>query len=197
MYMIFDPSLCVHVIHYELMAKTERLPEEECVYLRGLVGAARNTRAASLVARGWSLAAIGDAFTPPKTRSTVKSWITSSSISSSSSASHSTIVTAERSRPVPRPGVDRTGEVYVPRRERRVYDPRVPVISQEDKKKIKELAPVARRYRARANPSGIFAKSNDELTAIAIELYTRGVSIRELASTAGVTYRAMARRVGR
>jgi hypothetical protein len=198
MYMIFDPSLCVHVIHYESMAKTERLPEEECVYLRGLSGAARNKRAAALVARGWSLAAIGDAFTPPKTRSTIKSWITSSSSSSSRSRSDSTLVTAERSRPVPHPGADpASAAAYVPRRERRVYNPRVPVISQEEKKKIQELAPIARRYRARANPNGIFARSNDELTAISIDLYTRGVSIRELATTAGVTYRAMARRVGR
>lgn len=70
-------------------------------------------------------------------------------------------------------------------------------MSQDEKRKIRELAPVARRYRARANPSGVFARANDDLTAIAVDLYNRGASIRELAVAAGVTYRAMARRVGR
>ena len=182
------------------MSKTERLPEDECVYLRGLSGVARNQRAASLVANGWSLAALGDAFTPPKTRSTIKSWIKSSS----SSSAHSTITAAQSStslplypqRPVPRPQSN-TDPSRPQRRERRVYDPKAPLMPEDAKKRIREIAPTARRYRARVNPEGIFARSNAELTQIAVDLHSRGVSIRELAVTAGVTYRAMARRVGK
>jgi hypothetical protein len=51
-------------------------------------------------------------------------------------------------------------------------------------------------YRARANPSGKYAIANNELTSLCKDLYQRGASIKELALAAGVTYRAMARRVG-
>lgn len=195
------------------MLKTERLPDEECVYLRGLSGALRARRVAELASAGWSLAAIGDAFDPPKTRSTVKSWITrltpdlpssDSSDSSNSDSSETLLVTAESSRPVPLPGQSSPSSAAAAvqvkvtgRRERRVFDPRSPIMTPDERRKIKELAPIARRYRARANPSGIFARANDELTVITLDLYSRGASVRELAQAAGVTYRAMARRLGR
>ena len=144
------------------MSKTERLPEDECVYLRGLSGVARNQRAAALVANGWSLAALGDAFTPPKTRSTIKSWIKSFT---SYSSAYSTITAAQSStslppylpRPVPRPQSN-TDPSRPQRRERRVYDPRAPLMPEDAKKRIREIAPIARRYRARVNPEGIFAR---------------------------------------
>jgi lambda repressor-like predicted transcriptional regulator len=189
------------------MLKTERLPDEECVYLRELSGAARSRRAAELASAGWSLAAIGDAFDPPKTRSTVKSWITRLTPTldspSSSDSSETLLATAESSRSVPLPGQSLpaparpTAARDTGRRERRVFDPRSPIMTPDERRKIKELAPYARRYRARANPNGIFARANDELTAISLDLYSRGASVRELAQAAGVTYRAMARRLGR
>jgi len=189
------------------MLKTERLPDEECVYLRGLSGALRARRVAELASAGWSLAAIGDAFDPPRTRSTVKSWITRLTPdlpSSDSDSSETLLVTAESSRPVPLPGQSSPSSAgaavqvkVTGRRERRVFDPRSPIMTPDERRKIKELAPIARRYRARANPSGIFARANDELTVITQDLYSRGASVRELAQAAGVTYRAMARRLGR
>jgi lambda repressor-like predicted transcriptional regulator len=39
--------------------------------------------------------------------------------------------------------------------------------------------------------------ANDELTELCASLHRSGVSVRELSQAAGVTYRAMARRLGR
>jgi hypothetical protein len=61
--------------------------------------------------------------------------------------------------------------------------------------RIHYLAPLARRYRARSNPHGLYAQANDELTRLCRRLYGEGVGIRELSVTAEVTYNAMKRRI--
>lgn len=68
-------------------------------------------------------------------------------------------------------------------------------LEPDERSRISSLAPVARRYRARANPRGEIALSNAELTEICTRAHSRGVSIPELAAAAGVTYKAMERRV--
>jgi hypothetical protein len=78
-----------------------------------------------------------------------------------------------------------------------MYDTEAPVLSKSVHNRIAKIAPVARRYRSKANPNGVYREANDELTSIVKEQYARGVSIRELCLAAGVTYRAMARRLGR
>ena len=98
--------------------------------------------------------------------------------SSSSSSSALLIRTAERSN----------------RRERRVFTHRT--LDTATRAKISDLAPLARRYRARANPYGAYAVANEELTVICKDLFESGTTVRELAEAAGVTYRAMARRLG-
>jgi hypothetical protein len=81
------------------------------------------------------------------------------------------------------------------RREQREYDPSRPRISSATRNEIQQLAPVARRYRSGANPSGEYAVANERLTRICRDLYVSGVAIRELAAAANVTYKAMERRV--
>jgi hypothetical protein len=78
-----------------------------------------------------------------------------------------------------------------------MYDTEAPVLSKSVHNRIAKIAPIARRYRSKANPNGAYKEANDELTSIVKEQYARGVSIRELCLAAGVTYRAMARRLGR
>jgi hypothetical protein len=46
-------------------------------------------------------------------------------------------------------------------------------------------------------PNSPQALANDELTIICTRLYESNVPVRELAEVAGVTYRAMARRLGK
>jgi hypothetical protein len=175
--------------------QTVNLPAAECDFLRVLMREELYARAQELHSVGWSVTAIANAFDPPKPRSTVHTWlsrphtITPSrpipplSSSSSSSSHNSLIAAAENSTP--------------PKRERRVYTPSSPALLSAERDRIVMIAPLARRYRARANPNGVYASANDELTSIAHKAYSRGVAISELAAAADVTYRAMARRLGK
>lgn len=174
------------------MSKVKQvIPPEERLFLRELSKLDRMSRVRQLYQAGWTLAAIGNAFNPPKQRSTIYSWVTAPPRtntlppppSPSSSSSLSTFSAAEKSR-------------LAPTREYR----RTPVssaISAKDLSEIQYLSPLAQRYRARANPTGIYAESNIRLTSLCERLYSEGVTVTELAKAASVTYRAMARRLGR
>ena len=182
----------------------DRLPEGECVYLGTLSGVPLKARARALHQSGWSLAAIAEAFDPPRQRSSVRAWVLSNvpapdtqpplppSPSSSSSSSYSSIVARESS-------VSSSSETVKTKTKvpRRIYNPASPRISSAQKNKIATLAPLARRYRARTSPNGTYARANNELTDLCKNLYYKGTSVRELSLAAGVTYRAMARRLGR
>jgi hypothetical protein len=179
----------------------QRLPEYEGAYLNSLPQHLIRDRVRDLCADGWSLAAIAEAFDPPKSRSSIRAWSVSKSprtshthppLPSPSSSSHSSssIVARESS----------TSQAHSPRAHkvpRRVYNPERPRVSPAQKKKIATLAPLARRYRARTAPGGTYARANAELTDLCKNLYYSGASVRELSLAAGVTYRAMARRLGR
>jgi hypothetical protein len=178
-----------------ISAMKERLPEGECVYLRTLSGAPLKARARALAESGWSLAAIAEAFDPPRQRSSVRAWVLSNVPAPDtqpplppSPSSHSSLIVARES------SVSSLPRRRVPRR---VFDPKNPRISAAQKKKISTLAPLARRYRARTAPGGTYARANAELTDLCKKLYYSGASVRELSLAAGVTYRAMARRLGR
>jgi lambda repressor-like predicted transcriptional regulator len=182
----------------------DRLPEGECAYLGTLSGAPLKARARALHQSGWSLAAIAEAFDPPRQRSSVRAWVLSNvpapdtqpplppspSSSSSSSSSYSSIIARESS-------VFSSAKTVKTKTPRRVYNPASPRISSTQKNKIATLAPLARRYRARTSPNGTYARANNELTDLCKNLYYKGTSVRELSLAAGVTYRAMARRLGR
>ena len=137
-------------------------------------------------------------FTPPKQRSSIRVWATGNTqtrpdhppvplISSSSSRSYSSIL----------PAAEKSASIHKHKRVRRAYDPASPLLTQQMHQQIRKLAPLARQYRARANPNGVYAKANVELTKLCKDLYFKqNVSVRELSDAAGITYRAMARRIG-
>jgi hypothetical protein len=77
-------------------------------------------------------------------------------------------------------------------RRKRVPSPGIPIDQQLQ---IARLSPLARRYRARTNPGSASFTANSQLTSIAGLLYSKGVTVSELARASGVTYRAMKRRV--
>jgi hypothetical protein len=70
-----------------------------------------------------------------------------------------------------------------------------PGISEEAAKEVKRLAPLARGFRAKMSQTSAAAVANRRLTDISKKLYENGVGIREIAETAGVTYRAMYKRI--
>ena len=113
--------------------------------------------------------------------STVRSWV----IRGQDEASD--LVT----RPIPRPKFKTGPRGYVSRR------PVSPGISTTDLQRIKELAPVSRRYRAGMIDSSPVAVANRELEQLCRDLHAKNVTVKELAAAAGVTYRAMARRLGK
>lgn len=183
------------------------LPPDEVLFLRSLSGKILRARVSELFYLGWSLAAIAEAFDPPRARATIRSWVTpsstpypsrptpsSSSLSSSSSSSLPITAAENSSSPSPSPYPALTLSPK-PREERRIYDPRSPQLSIAAARKIADLAPVARQHRAGAAPTGRYAVANDELTRLCRLHFERGASIRELALAAGVSYKAMERRV--
>lgn len=159
-------------------ARDQTLPTPEATYLNTLHGPTLHAQCRVLYEAGWPLRAIGEALTPQRSRSTVRSWITKPS------------PTYIRTVPVSAPKL-KTPEAYVPRR------PASPGIPAADQTQIQHLAPIARRYRSRMSPRHAAALANDQLTQICVRLHADNVPVQELADAAGVTYRAMYRRLGK
>ena len=168
-------------------ARNQALPQIEADTLRSLRGYHLYRHIYALYCVGWTLRAIGEAFNPPKSRSTVQSWVDRGREAETSPPPVSRIggatvvVQPEFATPI----------TYVP-----VKSPS-PGIPPADLKRIQELAPIARKFRGSMSPRHTAAIANQELTDLCERLQTSGVTITELASAAGVTYRAMAKRLGR
>ena len=157
------------------MAHTPDLPKSEAIFLASLSKEQLWRRVKDLNDAGWTLQSIADAFDPPRRRSTVRSWVIKDT-------PECVFVTATPNPPQPK---------AKSRRKR----PRSPGIPHDEQLRIARLSPLARRFRARTNPSSTSFTANQELTSIAGLLYNKGVTVSELARASGVTYRAMKRRV--
>lgn len=153
-------------------ARNQSLPQDEAEYLRTLQATELKLRARRLFEAGWTLAAIGTPIDRP--RSTVRFWV-----------NNVPNLTPKSDRPIPTPE-DRS---YVPKR------PKSPGISAHDRTSLATLAPVARTYRARLPQSHRATIANIQMTELSKTLHSAGVPIQEIADAAGVTYRAMYRRV--
>lgn len=157
------------------MAHTPDLPKSEAILLASLSKEQLWRRVKDLNDAGWTLQSIADAFSPPRRRSTIRSWVIKDT-------PECVFVTATPTPPQPK---------AKSRRKR----PRSPGIPHDEQLRIARLSPLARRFRARTNPSSTSFTANQELTHIAGLLYNKGVTVSELARASGVTYRAMKRRV--
>lgn len=151
-------------------ARNQPLPDEEVAVLRSLKGTPLKLRCRALFDAGWTLSAIGAPL--DKQRSTIRLWV--NAVAPSASVSD-----------VPSP-VDKT---YVPKKTPS------PGITGADRIRIAELAPLARKYRSKLPDTHASTRANYELTALCMSLHNNHVTIQELADAAGVTYRAMYRRV--
>lgn len=179
-------------------ARMQQLPGDEILYLRTLSVSARFIRMKALYDAGWTLRAIGESQTPQVTRSAVRYWINS----------------------VPRLGVvfPPTGEPAVPAPVYVTEAPRVPgapaparkrsggstgprtrvivsKLSADQEKEIGELAPIARKYRSALAPNHPVALANSRFNELIFELRDEGIPIAHIARAAGVTHRAIARRI--
>ena len=160
-------------------ARKQPLPPKEAAYLNTLNQDDLMARAYELYNAGWTLQAIGDALVPPRPRSTVRSWLLRYQL--------------------PEPGVPSKvpSPLYKTHRDGYQKKRNSPGIQPDELALIQELAPKARQFRAKMSSNDSARVANDQLTAICIRLYNTGVTTSELAKAAGVTYRAMVKRLGK
>lgn len=169
-----------------------QLPESEHRLLATLSGNELKARVRELVTAGWSMSAVGKACTPPRSRSTIRSWISSSL----SSSSDSTIHAAKNSSFNPVPTAPAKKDRYTPKR-KNVMPRTSPGLTEVDKSNIKVLAQLASKYRSTSSTSSAYGRANADFTQLVNSLYSRGVTVREIAAAAEVTYRAINRRITR
>jgi hypothetical protein len=151
-------------------ARNQPLPPEEVAILKSLTGPTLKARCRDLYNVGWTLSAIGTPLN--RQRSTIRLWITDAPAQSPA-------------QPVTLP----EDKAYVHKK------PPSPGLTPSEHELIHELAPLARRYRARLPENHPSTRANKELTELCITLHSLNIPIQELADAAGVTYRAMYRRV--
>lgn len=70
-----------------------------------------------------------------------------------------------------------------------------PKVPPDLRPRLAHIGQLARRYRARTPANSSTALANAELTRLAISLRSQGVPTADIADAAGVSYRAMARRI--
>ena len=162
------------------MRSSTSLPSDEIDFLKQLTPEKRNSRLAALHEAGWSLSVLSRALDKPKT--TVHFWIKHSS--------KSDFITQKL---VPEPTISiikrlNNGHTL----KIRTISPKVP---PDLVPVIRDLSAKSRRYRSRTPNGSPIAVANRELTRLAVNLHSQGVSTAALADAAGVTYRAMARRI--
>ena len=162
-------------------AKEESLPQREVELLRSLTTSKKSLycRARQLFEAGWTLQAIGNAFSTPFRRSTVQYWVKMGDF------------TYKNDQKVPFPAD------FAPKRGYQRKKPVSPGISEADAERLRYLAPLARSFRSGMGLNSPQGSANRELTELATFLHSEGVSVAELARAAGVTFRAMARRLGK
>lgn len=166
-------------------ARNQPLPPEEKRYLESLPQEELIKRVYDLYQKGWTLQAIGDSLTPPRPRSTVRSWL----LRFTPPTERDLVDAPISSIPVPSPGYKTHPDGY-----QKVIPPS-PGILPDELELIRSIAPIARTYRSKMSSNSAAAVANDQLGAICLRLHANGVPIKELAEAAGVTYRAMYKRV--
>lgn len=165
-------------------ARGQKLPPQEVEYLNSLPKDAVIYRVKMLFDEGWSLDSIGESFQRKRPRSTVRSWVLRAESSWDEDAC---LLFADA--PIPSP------KLRTPKGGYQKVRPSSPGIPQGDYEQIHYLAPLARTYRSRMSSISAAAVANQRLTDICKRLHENNVPIKELAEAAGVTYRAMYKRI--
>lgn len=158
-------------------ARGQQLPPQEVELLNSLQGEQRIERVASLFNAGWSLQTIGDSLLPKHPRSTVRTWVQRAT---GLNAVDAPIPTPKLKTPENRPSASKSKSEG---------------LSQDTRDIIQHLAPLARTFRSRMSSTSSAAVANTRLTDLCQKLHANGTSIKELAEAAGVTYRAMYKRI--
>ena len=160
-------------------ARLQSLPDKEVTFINSLSGPNLHKRASALYCAGWTLASIGDALEPTRTRSTIKSWV--------DRYPNPNPKLLDVDIPIPRLRTPEGGyQRLTP------PSPGVPLSTQE---RLQQLAPQARLFRHRMPAGHPYAQANQEMNELVLQLRANDVSIADIARAAQVTHRAIARRL--
>jgi hypothetical protein len=165
-------------------ARAQNLPQAETNILRDIQSHARiaaefhllYNRALELYQLGWPLRAIGEAFDPPIHRTTIHGWVSLALTNPHSTPNHGFP-------PATAPPLT-TQPLPIPR-----------VLSLDETHKLSDLQYAARRYRNAMSYDHPAARSSRELTDLCKNLYSAGISIKDIADAAGVSYQSISKRV--
>ena len=163
------------------MINQPRLPLEEVSYLSKLPRVEMESRLKALWQAGWSLNIIGSSLVPSVPKTTIHFWVR-----------RAPDLKQSRAIPLPPPKSLTTSVPTKNAPRLRSISPGVP---PEIRPRLRELSELSKRYRAKTRPDSPLAIANAELTQLAKQLRARGVPTSAIAEAAGVTYRAMARRL--
>ena len=162
-------------------AREQKLPPHEVEYLGTLTQRQLKYRAKQLFDVGWTLQAIGAAFSPPYGRSTIQYWV--------KNASQSNIT----QKPVPTPWETDTP----PPKGYQRKTPPSPGIPLDVQQRLAQLSAQARLYRSGMASTSLPAEANEEFNLLIQRLYNEHVTVSEIARASNVTNRAIARRLGK
>lgn len=162
-------------------ARGQHLPLKEAEFLNTLSGERLHIRVAQLYSVGWTYQCIGDALTPARPRSTIKSWVDRLDMVSP----HSIDV------PIDFPRL-RTPEGGYQR-----LTPKSPGVPTDVARQLETLAPLAKTYRSGMGPTHPATLANEWFDDTIRELRAIDVSIADIARAANVTHRAISRRLSK
>ncbi len=160
-----------------------RLPKDEVTFLENLSQNELQSRLLALHEAGWSLNVIGKSMKPVRPKTTVHFWIKKAE-------------KTEQKREVPLPP-PKSLTTSVPTKTAPRLRSISPGVPPDMKPRLRHLSAQARRYRAKSPAGSPLALANEELTAVAKTLRSMGVPTAAIAEAAGVSYRAMARRLSK
>jgi hypothetical protein len=149
------------------------LPPPERKFLASLPRPHLAIRLRDLNKAGWSLHALANSLDPVRPKTTVHYWISNAT--------------------APTPA--HFPSVYSPPPSQRAMRPVSPAVPPHLRPRLRELAQLAQRNRAKIRPDAPQARASTELTELARLLHQKGVPTAAIADAAGVSYRAMHRRL--
>lgn len=149
------------------------LPTSEREFLATLPRNHLAIRLRDLNKAGWSLHALANSLAPTRPRTTVHYWI---------SNAHA-------------PTPSHFPPTYPPPPAQRAVRAVSPTVPPHLRPRLRELAQLAARNRAKIRPDAPQARASAELTELARLLRSQGIPTAAIAQAAGISYRAMHRRL--
>lgn len=165
------------------MSQRTTLPQDEVTFLSHLQRPDAEARLRALWEAGWSLSSLGESLNPPRPKTTIHFWVKRAP-------------NTQQSRAIPSPP-PKSLTTSVPTKSAPRLRSISPGVPPEMRPRLRELSVLAKRYRAKTPPDSPLHQANEELTAIARTLRSMGVPTADIAEAAGVSYRAMARRLSK